>query len=236
MALDIENHPSPNHNSRGGVKVRAIVMHATAGTNSLSHLLNPAPGGNRENAVSAHDLISKTGKIFHLVDYDKRAWHAGKASIPPFTADVNSLSIGIEIENKNNGQDPYPEAQVAAAVELVQKLTKEFGITRQFVVTHKACALPPGRKNDPRGFDMEKFLDRVFGEREEGVTTLVVVGDGLRIRKEAKTDSDIVDKLRAGEKIRVDRIVAGEEIEGENQWAHLEDGRGFVTMRFLRAA
>ena len=236
MALNIENHPSPNQNSRGGVKVRAIVMHATAGTNSLSYLLDPAPGGNPENRVSAHDLIAKNGKIFHLVDYNKRAFHAGNAAIPPLTGDVNSFSIGIEIENLNNGIDPYPPAQMAAAVELVQKLTKDFGITRQFVVTHAACALPGGRKTDPRppAFDMEQFLDRVFGDQQRGITTLVVVGDGLRIREGAGTNFPTTGQLNTGQKIKVDRIVEGMSIEGEDKWAHLEDGRGFVTMRFLR--
>jgi N-acetyl-anhydromuramyl-L-alanine amidase AmpD len=234
MALDIENHPSPNQNSRGGAKVRAIVIHATAGTNSLDHLCDPAPEGKPENAVSAHDLITRSGKIFHLVDYNKRAWHAGVAAIPPLTGDVNSLSIGIEIENLNNGTQNYPPAQMAAAVELVQKLTADFGISRQFVVTHAACALPKGRKTDPRppAFDMESFLDLVFGAGT--TTTYAVTGNGLRIRAESNTDSAVIGSLEVGEKIEVDRLVDGEEIQGETKWAHLADGRGFVTMRFLR--
>ena len=238
MALDIENHPSPNQNSRGGFKVRAIVIHATAGTNSLSHLLNPAPGGERENAVSAHDLIAKNGKIFHLVDYNRRSWHAGRAAIPPLTGDVNSLSIGIELENLNNGIDPFPPAQLAAAVELVQKLVKEFEITRQFVVTHEACALPLGRKKDPHRdtFDMDKFLDRVFEGGPGETTTFAATVNDLRIREGAGTNFAVAGKLNTGQKIQVDRLVDGEDVQGEDQWAHLADGRGFVTMRFLRMA
>ena len=236
MALNIENHPSPNQDSRGGAKVRAIVIHATAGTNSLNHLCDPAPDDIPENAVSAHDLITKSGKIFHLVDYNKRAWHAGKAAIPPLTGNVNAFSIGIEIENLNNGEDPYPSAQMAAAVELVQKLVKDFEITRQFVVTHAACALPPRRKSDPKppAFNMEKFLDRVFRDGPGATTTFASTVNGLRIREKARTNSAEVAKLNKGQKIEVDRLEEGEDIQGETKWAHLADGRGFVTMRFLR--
>ncbi|MGA7732083.1 MAG: N-acetylmuramoyl-L-alanine amidase [Chloroflexia bacterium] len=239
MAPTIENHPSPNSNSRGGVKVRAIVMHATAGTNSLAHLCDPAPGGHPERRVSAHDLITKTGKIYHLVDYSKRSFHAGLAHIPPFTGDANSLTIGIEIENLNNGEDPYPEAQLKAAVWLVQKLAEDFGIARPFVVTHAECALPFGRKTDPKppAFNIGQFLDRVYADLPSlATTTFAVTGDGLRIRAQATTASAVQGQLNSGEKLIIDRIVRGQDIDGVIHWAHLQDGRGFVSMRFLRLA
>ncbi|HEX8231071.1 MAG TPA: N-acetylmuramoyl-L-alanine amidase [Chloroflexia bacterium] len=236
MVLNIKNRPSPNCDSRNGAAVRAIVIHATAGVNSLAHLRNPAPGGKRENAVSAHDLIAKDGTIFHLCDYGTRAWHAGRAAIPPHTGDVNGFSIGIEIENLNDGIDPYPPAQMEAAVELVQNLVNQFGISRQFVVTHAACALPRGRKNDPQppAFNMQRFLDDVFGGGQQSTTTFAVTGDGLRIRLGPGTDFDIVGSLDADQVIAVDQIVDGEDVQGETKWAHLADGRGYVTMRFLR--
>jgi hypothetical protein len=237
MPLNIdESHPSPNQSSRGGATVRAIVMHATAGTNSLPILTDPAPGGHPERRVSAHYLIAKNGTIYRLVPDNRVAFHAGVAAIPPLGNDVNAFSIGIEMENLNNGMDPYPKAQMDATVELVQDLVKKYAIPRQFVVTHRAIALPRGRKSDPQppAFNMEQFLDRVF-DTDPGHAVFVVTDDGLRVREGAGTDFQIVALLNRGDEITVDRIVEGEDIDGEQRWAHLADGRGFATMRFLRA-
>jgi hypothetical protein len=181
-------------------------------------------------------LVAKNGTVFRLVQDNRSAWHAGVSAIPPLHGDVNDFSIGIEIENLNDGLDPYPKAQMDATVELVQGLVKKFGVPRQFLVTHRAIALPRGRKSDPQppAFNMENFLNRVYADGE-GNVTFVVTGDGLRIREGATTESQIVALLNRDDEIEVDRTVEGEVIEGEARWAHLADGRGFVTMRFLRA-
>ena len=55
----------------------------------------------KKNKISAHFLISKKGEIFYLVDLKKRAWHAGK-SYWKGLKDLNSSSIGIEIDNSGH--------------------------------------------------------------------------------------------------------------------------------------
>lgn len=239
MPLVIEQRPSPNFNSRGTAQIRVIVIHATAGTDSLAHLRNPAPGGKPERAVSAHDLIAKDGTIFHLVDYDKRAWHAGKSAIPGLPGDPGSLSIGIELENMNDGRDPYPAPQLAAAVELVRGLVAEFNIPRQYVVRHADIALPRGRKTDPQApaFNMQGFLNDVFTENDQPgrhTTSLVVTHNGVNIRQGAGTDFRVIGQLNVGDVVRVSSFVDGENIEGIATWARLADRPGYVTMRFLR--
>jgi hypothetical protein len=240
MALTILEKPrSPNHNSRRNTRVQAIVLHATAGTNSLAHLCNSAPGGKSENAVSAHYLIAQDGTINHLVENSRRAWHAGVSFIPGLAGDVNSLSIGIEIENTNTGIDPYPQPQLDATIELVQQLVLEFGISRQFVVRHADIALPVGRKSDPQApaFNIESFLDSVYGPGGMAgllTTDMVAIVDQLNIREGAGTDFAAVAQLNEGDVIQVDKMVVGETINGHRGWAHLADNRGFVTSRFLR--
>lgn len=91
---DIIQAPSPNFNFRVGV-AKCIVVHWTAG-NFISAKNWFA---NKESKVSAHFIISKDGsKVIQCVEMANRAWHAGSAWHPYFGTDINSQSIGIELE------------------------------------------------------------------------------------------------------------------------------------------
>ena len=58
----------------------------------------------KNNQVSSHFLINRIGKIFNLVNVNYRAWHAGK-SYWKKERDINSNSIGIEIDNSGYNLD-----------------------------------------------------------------------------------------------------------------------------------
>src|SRR5450756_3250197 len=66
--------------------------------------------------VSAHYVICKDGTIHHMLNDYLRAWHAGNSRWGNLT-DVNSSSIGIEIDN--NGFEPFAEAQINSLVTLL---------------------------------------------------------------------------------------------------------------------
>ena len=116
---------SPNHGPRrGGQRPRLVVLHHTAMLSAeaaLERLCDPA------FEVSAHWLIGRDGRVWHLVDESRRAWHAGAGSWGGL-GDVNSRSIGIE-ERLLSG--------VLARWELPAKA----------VIGHSDMA--PGRKVDP---------------------------------------------------------------------------------------
>src|SRR5438105_1705445 len=59
--------------------------------------------------VSAHYVICRDGTIHHMLNDYLRAWHAGAGKWDNVT-DVNSSSIGIELDN--NGFEAFPEAQI----------------------------------------------------------------------------------------------------------------------------
>ena len=113
---------SPNNAPRGNHTISMIVLHATAGSarSALAWLTNPAA------RVSAHYLIDKGGHIYQLVPDELVAWHAGRASWRGQSA-INEISLGIELENANNGRDPYPQAQLDALVELPDPVKDEEG-------------------------------------------------------------------------------------------------------------
>lgn len=146
---------SPNFNRRPQNEISAIVVHATA-NGSLEGVINWFNNPNAQ--VSAHYTIGKDGTIVqHVLDRD-RAWHAGRSSWNG-RASLNDWSIGIELVNWNNGQDPYPAAQHQANVTLIAYLVTQYGINPDLIRAHYDVS--PGRKTDPRGYDMEGLRQEI---------------------------------------------------------------------------
>lgn len=136
--------PSPNFNERK-LPIGLIVLHYTGmedGPAALAKMRDPAA------QVSAHYMVEADGRIFALVDEDKRAWHAGVSSWRG-ESDINSSSIGIEIVNGGHdfGLPDFPAVQIEAVIELVQDIMARHGIGPEGVVGHSDIA--PGRKQDP---------------------------------------------------------------------------------------
>ncbi len=97
-----------------------------------------------EAEVSAHYLVGGDGRLWQMVPEHLRAWHAGAGAWGAVT-DVNSASIGIEIDN--DGQAPFPEVQIAALIGLLRGVTRRWRIPPERVIGHSDMA--PGRKIDP---------------------------------------------------------------------------------------
>jgi len=93
-----------------------------------------------------------------LNDY-LRAWHAGNSTWGK-TTDLNSCSIGIELDN--NGFKPFTEAQISSLVALLTKLKKDYNIPTQNFLGHADIA--PGRKQDPSAlFPWKTLAEKGFG-------------------------------------------------------------------------
>ena len=142
--MDLIERPSPNHDERM-LPVSLIVLHYTGmptGDAALERLCDP------EAKVSSHYLVEEDGRIFRLVDEERRAWHAGKGYWRGIT-DINSASVGIEIVNPGHefGYRPFPDEQVAAVMGLVSDIKNRHGISRGNIVGHSDIA--PTRKVDP---------------------------------------------------------------------------------------
>ncbi|MFN4128335.1 MAG: N-acetylmuramoyl-L-alanine amidase [Paracoccaceae bacterium] len=133
---------SPNSGERrGGASPSLIVIHYTAMEScaaARARLCDP------QAEVSAHWLISRQGVAEALVDEAARAWHAGAGSWAGI-GDVNSHSIGIELDNR--GDAPFPEPQMAALERLLQGIMTRWLIAPHRVIGHSDMA--PDRKADP---------------------------------------------------------------------------------------
>lgn len=98
--------------------------------------------------VSCHYVVDTDGRIIQMVAEDMRAWHAGLSSWFGET-DINSASIGIEIQNTGHsgGYPEFPVAQMRAVTTLCQDIIERHGIAPPCVLAHSDIA--PSRKIDP---------------------------------------------------------------------------------------
>lgn len=135
-------HPSPNFGPRrDGLRPALVVLHYTemaSAEAALARLRDPAA------EVSAHYLIGRDGRLWQLVDEEHRAWHAGAGSWQG-RDDVNSRSIGIELDN--DGRSPFREPQMARLETLLPAILARWSIPPAGVIAHSDMA--PGRKIDP---------------------------------------------------------------------------------------
>ena len=140
----IHNFKSPNFNDRRSNNIEIIVIHYTALSsisNSLKYLCS------KKNKVSSHYLISQSGKIYSLVSEKKRAWHAGQ-SYWRGIADINSISIGIELDySPSDINNKYSFKLNSALIFLLKKLIKKYKIRTENILGHSDIA--PYRKIDP---------------------------------------------------------------------------------------
>ena len=146
-------HPSPNFGDRrppySETGPRLIVLHYTDMVPveaALDRLCDP------QAEVSAHYLIGRNGAIYRLVDEAKRAWHAGTSRWlveGREETDINSASIGIELDNPGhtNGYVPFAEAQLESLYGLCADIMRRHSIPIENIVGHSDIA--PGRKQDP---------------------------------------------------------------------------------------
>ena len=144
-------YPSPNFGARrNGLQPSLVVLHYTAMTSAaaaLERLCDPV------FEVSAHYLIGGDGRLWQMVAEDQRAWHAGVGEWAGL-ADVNSRSIGIELDNR--GDHPFSHRQMATLEDLLPQIMQRWAIPPEGVIGHSDMA--PGRKIDPgRHFDWARL-------------------------------------------------------------------------------
>jgi N-acetylmuramoyl-L-alanine amidase len=134
-----------------------VVIHHTA-QNSCDQTLETFTTAD-SRAVSAHYVICRDGTVHHMLNDLLRAHHAGVSKWGNAT-DLNSSSIGIEIDN--NGSEEFTEAQMNSLLQLLDRLKKAYNIPQANFIGHADVA--PGRKVDPsRYFSWKTLADKGFG-------------------------------------------------------------------------
>jgi len=139
-------HPAENKEPRrDGIKPSLLILHYT-GMSSAAKAIDWL--SRAESGVSCHYVIDEAGEITQLVPEELRAWHAG-ASYWRGETDINSHSIGIEIQNPGHqdGYPDFPRVQMDAVIALGKDITRRHAMAADAVLAHSDVA--PGRKIDP---------------------------------------------------------------------------------------
>jgi N-acetylmuramoyl-L-alanine amidase len=145
--------PSPNFDERRPGYV--IIHHTSSDTAARAIRILTDPS----TRVSAHYLIGRDGRLVQFVEERSRAWHAGDSRWGG-NADINSISIGIELDN--TGFEPFAEPQIRALLALLSQLRERYKIPAANHIGHGDVA--PGRKVDPsRHFPWKRLAEQGFG-------------------------------------------------------------------------
>jgi hypothetical protein len=139
------------------------IIHSTNGPRRPSSFRAEATFIRDSPAIGAEYCVGKGGEIAEIVNPDTHyAWQSG-TTIPGFS---NPHSLGIEVQNSavytKAGVLIWEEAWTAsqwAALDWLMRdvLIPKYGILREHIETHRAVALPKGRKPDPSGCNDQTF-------------------------------------------------------------------------------
>src|SRR6476620_1008435 len=147
-----------------------VVIHHTA-QNSCDQTLKTFTL--TRTAVSAHYVVCRDGTVHHMLNDYLRAWHGGLAKWGNNT-DINSSSIGIEIDN--NGFEPFTEPEINSLLNILSGLKKAYNIPVANFIGHADIA--PTRKNDPNvNFPWKRLADSGYGVWWRDTTGVIVPDD-----------------------------------------------------------
>lgn len=151
--------PSPNFNQRpANSEICLVVIHNISlppsqfgggyiqqfFQNQLDWSIHPYFQSIKGMEVSAHLLILRTGEVIQFVNFNDRAWHAGRSSYLG-KVECNDYSIGIELEGSDDL--PFEEIQYQVLADVVSVLQQHYPKIQHHIAGHSDIA--PVRKTDP---------------------------------------------------------------------------------------
>lgn len=166
--------PSPNFNQRPeNTDIQMVVIHNISlppsqfgqgyieqfFQNQLDWTLHPYFQTIKGMEVSAHLLILRTGEVIQLVNFNDRAWHAGRSNYLGLP-ECNDYSIGIELEGCDDL--PFESVQYQALVDVVNCLQQTYPKIQHHIAGHSDIA--PERKTDPGPYFNWPHFRQLLGE------------------------------------------------------------------------
>lgn len=240
------DHSNQSPNKRKGVlpKDIVIVLHYTAsggktGGGDASYLSRAS------SRASAQLVIGREGDLHQLMDLNEIAWHAGKSSYNG-RSDVNSFSIGIELDNwgwlddrgidlpdeeihreTRNGKhlwEKYSEKQLEMAEKVIESIKNYPKFNVIDIVGHEDVS--PGRKQDP-GPALSAFMEKIRNKYDFELTKPKTAVN-LNLRAYPVLPSTILTTILKGTEVEV--------LETQTHgWSKVKHGKriGWVANRYL---
>ncbi|PIQ20684.1 MAG: N-acetylmuramoyl-L-alanine amidase [Cytophagales bacterium CG18_big_fil_WC_8_21_14_2_50_42_9] len=178
-------------------KANFVVIHHTA-QNSTAQTLKTFTVPKTQ--VSAHYVIGRDGKVYHMLNDYLRAWHGGVSKWGNNT-DLNSSSIGIELDN--NGQEPFPEAQINSLLQVLALLKKNHNMPTANFIGHSDIA--PLRKTDPNAmFPWKQLAANGYGLwYDEIVPDTIMVQDSSGLALDTIMNYNLPENFNSTEALRI---------------------------------
>ncbi len=210
--INYDYYPATWQSSRDGAPIVAIIAHGTGGSDSRKYLQRggDAPDGS-DRKVSIHTLIEKDGTIERMVDDARTANHAGGVLVGGVYSSVltvagqtyrglqvNRHTLGFELENLQNGRDPYTDAQLWSMGWQLARWRARYGALPLF----RHATVDPTRRRDPYNLTvatMELWAARAAAGAERK-TYRVASKVGANIRNGRSTAAGIVGLLKKGDR------------------------------------
>lgn len=106
-----------------------------------------------ELQVSAHLFIERDGTVTQFVNFNDRAWHAGRSQFLG-VENCNDFTIGIELEGSDD--TAFESVQYQVLSQIIHAIYQAYPATRRQLMGHSDIA--PDRKTDPGvHFDWQKL-------------------------------------------------------------------------------
>lgn len=134
-----------------------VIIHTMVGTASSAD----SRFNNSTQQVSAHYGVLEDGTIWHWVDEDNTAYHAGNYA-------MNQRSIGIEHEDNGDYNGVRPDALYTASAKLVRDICQFYNIPidRQHILKHSEVIAT----GCPDALDIERIVREAQGTVEAMAT------------------------------------------------------------------
>ena len=175
----VQQIASPNFNQRPeNTDIRLVVIHNISlppsqfgggyiqefFQNRLDHDVHPYFQTIKGMEVSAHLLVLRTGEVIQFVNFNDRAWHAGRSTYLN-QVECNDYSIGIELEGSDDL--PFEDVQYQVLSDLVLAIERAYPKTQHHLAGHSDVA--PGRKTDPGPFFNWQTLRQLIQQKRLSV-------------------------------------------------------------------
>ena len=177
-----------------------VVIHTMVGTaaSASSHFFNPA------SKVSAHYGVLLDGSIWHWVDENNTAYHAGNYA-------MNQRSLGIEHEDNGDYNGPRTDALYTTSAKLVKDICNFYGISidREHIIKHSEVKAT----GCPDALDIDRIIREASGVTEIMIDTKVF--ENL-VRKSSIYD-EILKKLKLADSqtivlAEIDKVIGYEDM------------------------
>lgn len=165
LAIDVLPEDFPHGGEvRAAAEIDLIVVHSIGGPRCQDGAIDFTPaGGNAqfwrdwflgEAGRSIHYVVGREGDIAQQRPELRTAGHVSFGGI---MTQVNRRSIGIELVNRGDGIETFPEPQIAALKALVAEISARYGLPPEALVTH--AALDDRMQPDCGGVPLRRNLD-----------------------------------------------------------------------------